>query len=197
ANKHQKAGRIRHARACALRAGGSEVEAVHLFLEAARLEPACAAICIEQLQAMLEKSHHPAKVQRALAETQLLKGDLDDAAQTLREYLKEHTENAREVIMLLRPFIEQADGMNACTWLSLEQALSLEQSSIVLELMRPLQAKGHGAELFRWLEEHPVPLPPPDLAIFHASLAIEAKEYEHAADMLDDVCAASPREIPG
>ena len=196
ANKNPKAGRIRHARACTLRAGGNEIEAIALFVEAARLEPACAAICIEQLQAMQAQSHHPRKVQRALAETQLIKGDLDDAAQTLRDYLTGHSENAREVIMLLRPFIEQAGEINACTWLALEQALSLEQSSVVLELMRPLQAKGHGVELFRWLEEHQLPLPPAELAIFHASLAIEAKEYERAADMLDDVCAASPPDIP-
>ncbi|HKW15288.1 MAG TPA: tetratricopeptide repeat protein [Candidatus Krumholzibacteria bacterium] len=196
AGKNPKAGRIRYARGCAMRVGGSEIEAIQLFVEAARLEPACAVNCIEQLQAMLEGSNHPGKVRRALAETQLLKGDLDDAAQTLREYLKDHTDNAREVIMLLRPYIEPSDQLNACTWLALEQALSLEQSSLLLELMRPLQAKGHGVELFQWLEEHELPLPPPDIAIFHASLAIEAKEYERAVDMLDDVCTASPQDIP-
>jgi tetratricopeptide (TPR) repeat protein len=196
ASKNPKAGRIRHARGCALRAGGSEIEAIQLFVEAARLEPACAVNCIEQLQAMMEGSHHPGKVRRALAETQLLKGDLDDAAQTLREYLKDHTDNAREVIMLLRPYIEPSDQLNACTWLALEQALSLEQSALLIELMRPLQAKGHGVELFQWLEDHPLPLPPADIAIFHSALAIEAKAYERAVDMLDDVCKASPQDIP-
>jgi tetratricopeptide (TPR) repeat protein len=197
AGKHPKAGRVRHARGCAMRAGGNEIDAIHFFVEAARLEPACADNCIEQLQAMLPGSHHPSKVQHALAEVQLVKGDLADAAQTLREYLKDNPDNARPVIMLLRPFIDAASELNACSWLGLELALSLEQSTVALELMRPLAAKGHGAELYQWLEQHPVPLPPPDLAIFHASLAIEAKEYEHAADMLDDVCAAAPQEIPG
>jgi tetratricopeptide (TPR) repeat protein len=196
AGKHPKAGRIRHARGCAMLAGGNEIEAIQLFVEAARLEPACAPSSIEALQAMLASSHHPGKVRRALAETQLVKGDLDDAAQTLRDYLTDHADNAREVIMVVKPFVDGSNGMNACTWLALEQALSLEQSSVVLDLMRPLQAKGHGIELFGWLEAHPLPLPPAELAIFHASLALEAKEYERAADMLDDVCAASPADIP-
>jgi len=196
ATRNPKAGRILHARGCAMRAGGNEIEAIHLFVEAARLEPACAVNCLEQLQAMLESSHHPGKVRRAVAETQLLNGDIDNAAETLGEYLKENPENGREVIMLLRPFTDPANGLNACTWLALEQSLAIEQSSLALELMRPIQARGHGAELFTWLEEHPLPLPPAELAIFHASLALETKNFERAADMLDDVCAASPPDVP-
>lgn len=195
-SKHLKAGAIRHARGCALRASGNEIEAIHLFVEAATLEPACGASSLEQLQAMLTSSHYPGKVRRALAETQLLKGDIDDAAQSLREYLKENPENGREVIMLLRPFTDPANGLNACTWLALEQSLAIEQSSLALELMKPIQAKGHGAELFAWLEEHPMPLPPAELAMFHASLAIEVKNFERAAGMLDDVCAAVPGDVP-
>ena len=193
--KHPKTGRIRHARGCVMRANGNEIEAIQHFVEATRLEPACASICIEELEAMLPAAHHPGKVRRALAEAQLQKGDLDDATGTLREYLKDNPENSREVIMLLRPFIEPADEINSCTWLALEQALGLEQSSLVIELMRPLQVRGHGKELFAWLEEHPLPLPPPELTIFHASLALDAKDYSRAADMLGDVCAASPADV--
>jgi tetratricopeptide (TPR) repeat protein len=195
APKNPKSGRIRHARGCVMRAAANEVEAIQLFVEAARLEPSCAASSIEQLQAMLASAHRPSKVRRALAEAQLQKGDLDDAAQTLREYLTENPENGREVIMVLRPFIDAANGLNSCTWLALEQALGLEQSALVIELMRPLEARGHGDELFKWLEEHPLPLPPAELTIFHASLALAAKEYSRAADMLGDVCAASPADV--
>jgi hypothetical protein len=99
--------------------------------------------------------------------------------------------------MLLRPFMDPANGINACTWLALEQALAIEGSALVLELMRPLRARGHGAELLAWLEANPLPLPPAELAIFHASLAIESKQFERAADMLEDVCAASPQDVPG
>lgn len=193
--KHPKAGRIRHARGCVMRASGNEIEAIQLFVEAAHLEPACGSICIDELEAMLPTAHHPGKVRRALAEAQLQTGDLDDATGTLREYLKDNPENSREVIMLLRPFIEPADEINSCTWLALEQALGLEQSSLVIELMRPLQVRGHGKELLAWLEEHLLPLPPPELTIFHASLALDAKDYSRAADMLGDVCAASPADV--
>jgi hypothetical protein len=197
ATRNPKSGRIRYARGACLRAAGNEIDAIHLFVEAARLEPACAANCIEQLQAMLATSHHPGKVRRALAETQLVNGEIDNGVATLREYLAEKPENSREVIMLVRPFMDPAHGLNACAWLALEQALSLEGPALVLELMRPMQARGEGAELFAWLEEHPLPLPPPELVIFHASLAIESKQFERAADMLEDVCAASPQDVPG
>lgn len=195
APKHPKAGRIRHARACAVRANGNEIEAIKLFVEAAQLEPACAVNCIEELQAMLPSAHHPGKVRRALAEAQLQKGDLDDAARTLRDYLQDNPENGREVIMVLRPFIDPANGLTSCTWLALEQALGLDQSALVIELMRPLAARGHGAELFKWLEDNPLPLPPAELTLFHASLALEAKDYSRAADMLGDLCAASPADV--
>lgn len=196
ATHNPKAGLIRHARGCALRAGGNEIDAIHMFVDASRLESACAPAAAEQLRAMLASSHHPGKVRRALAETLLLKGDIDDAAQTLREYLAENPENTREVIMLLRPFIDPANGLNACTWLALEQALTFEQGALILDLMRPIQARGLGTELLPWLEAHKPTLPPAELTIFHASLALDAKQYEHAADMLDEVCTASPQDVP-
>jgi len=90
--RYPKAGRIRHARGCVMRANGNEIEAIQLFVEAARLEPACASICIEELEAMLATAHHPVKVRRALAEAQLQKGVHDDATATLLEYLKDNPE---------------------------------------------------------------------------------------------------------
>jgi tetratricopeptide (TPR) repeat protein len=197
AAKHAKSGRVRHARGCVMRASGNEIEAIHLFVEAACLEPACAPNCLEELEAMLPSAHHPAKARRAIAEVQLVNGDMDAAAETLRAYVAENPDNRREIIMVMRPFIDPANGLNACTWLALEQALAIEQSSLALELMRPIQARGYGAELLTWLEAHPLPLPPHELTIFHASLCLEAKQFEHAADMLGDVCAASPPDVPG
>jgi tetratricopeptide (TPR) repeat protein len=196
ASKHPKSGRVRFARACATRAGGNEIEAIQQLVEAARIEPACAASCLEQLGAMLEGARYPGKVRRALAETQLLKGDLDDAALTFREYLKENPENSREVIMLLRPFIDPANGLNACAWLALELSLALEQSSVALELLRPIQLRGHGAELFAWLEEHTAASPSGELTLFHGAVAIEAKQFERAAELLGELCATSSQDVP-
>ena len=195
-SKHPKSGRIRFARGCALRAAANEVDAIHRFVEAARLEPACAAGSIEQLRAMKEHAHHPGKVQRALAETILLKGDLDEAATTLREYIGDNPENAREVIMLVRPFIDATHGVNACTWLALETALSIEQSSVALEILRPIhQRGGHGPELYDWLEAKAKDgFLPADVMMFLGSLAIEQKQYERAAEILGAVCSTSPQD---
>jgi len=196
ATKYPKSGCVRQARACALIAGANEIDAIHLFIEAARLEPARAATSIERLRAVLEKATHPDKVRHALAEIQLLSGDIDGAEQTLRDYLHNNPDNARDVIMLVRPFIDPARGLNACTWLALEQSLALDQSSLALELMRPIQAAGHTTELLQWLDEHPLPSPPAEIRIFHASLVLELKQFERAAGMLGDVCAAAPQDIP-
>jgi tetratricopeptide (TPR) repeat protein len=198
AARHAKSGRVRFARGCALRAGGNEVEAIQQFGEAARLEPACAAGCVEQLRAMLEKPHHPGKIRRALAEAQLLKGDFDDAAQTLREHLAENPDNAREVILLLRPFIDPANGLTACTWLAIEQAIGIEQSSLALDILRPLhQRGGHGAELLEWLEERSrTGVAPADVMMFHGALAIEQKRFERAAEILGAVCTTSAADVP-
>ena len=198
AAKHPKAGRIRHARGCAHRAGGNEIEAIQYFVEAARIEPACAANCAEQLRAMLEKPRHPGKVRRALAETLLHSGNHSEAAQTLREYLAENPENPREVIMLLRPFIDPAHGLNECTWLALDQALGIEQSSVAVELLRGLHQNGaHGTELYAWLEEKSrVGFPPVDVMQFHATLALEQKQFVRAMEILTAVCAGSPQDVP-
>ena len=90
----------------ALRGRVVVAENVQHFGEGGRLEPACAASCAEQLAAMLEKPQHPGKIRHALAETLLIKGDLDEAARTLRDHLAENPDNGREVIMLVRPFID-------------------------------------------------------------------------------------------
>jgi hypothetical protein len=179
------------------RVGGNEIEAIQHFVEAARLEPACAAGCAEQLRAMLERCHHPGKVRRALAETQLIKGDFADATQTLREYLAENPDNAREVIMLLKPFIE-ANGPGECAWLAVEQALGIEQSSVALDILRGLhQRGGHGAELFAWLEEHAASHTlPVDVMLFHGSLALDEKQLARAAEILSVVCSTSSQHVP-
>ncbi|HET6349152.1 MAG TPA: hypothetical protein VFH88_08720 [Candidatus Krumholzibacteria bacterium] len=195
AAKNGKSGRINYARGCALRAGGNEVEAVHELVEGARLEPACAANCAEQLQAMLENAKHPGKVRRALGEALLIKGDTDGAASVLREYLAENTENAREVIMLLRPFIDNAAELNACTWLAVELALGLEQSSVAMELLRGLQQHGHASDVYAWLEAHAGAAGAPDVAMFHASLALDQKQYERAVEILERVCSGSKEQV--
>jgi len=197
AGKHPKAGHIRYARGCAHRAGGNEVDALQHFVETARIEPACAADCSAQLRAMLEKPRHPGKVRRALAETLLLKGDLDDAAQTLRDHLAENPDNAREVIMLLRPFIDAAHGLNACTWLAVDEALGIEQSSVALEILRGLHQHGnHGTEIYAWLEEKSrIGFPPVDVMQFHGALALEQKQFARAAEIFTAVCAGSPQDV--
>jgi tetratricopeptide (TPR) repeat protein len=195
--KHPKSGRIRFARGCALRAAANEVDAIHRLVEAARLEQTCAPLCVDQLKAMIEHSRQAQKVQRALAEVLLIKGDLDDAAATLRDYLGTSAENAREIIMLVRPYIDPAHGLNACTWLAIDAALSIEQSSIALDILRPLQQRGgHGPALYEWLEaKTAVGFLSPDIMMFHGSLAIEQKQVERAAEVLGAVCTTSPQHV--
>jgi tetratricopeptide (TPR) repeat protein len=150
APRHAKSGRVRWAQGCALRAGGNEIEAIKHFVEAANLEPPCAANCVEQLRSMLENPRHPGKIRRALAECQLLKGDLDDAAASLREFIAENPDNVREMIMLLRPVIDPANGINACTWLAVEQAMGIDQSSLALEILRGLHQRGNCSDELYW-----------------------------------------------
>lgn len=197
AAKHPKSGRVRHARACAHRAGGNEIDAIAQLVEAARLENACAADSIDLLRAMLANPTHPGKIRRGLAEVQLVKGDFNDAAETLRAYLTDNPENSREVIMLLRPFIEPGHGLTACTWLAIEQALGIEQSSVALEILRGLhQRGGFTAELYEWLEERAQNGSlPADVMMFHGSLAIEQKEFERAIEILEAVCSTSKQDV--
>lgn len=191
--RHAKSGRIRFARGCSLRAAGNEVDALQHFIEASRLEPACAASCADQLKAMREHTHQPQKLQRALAEVLLVKGDLDEAAATLRDYFTASPEHAREVIVLLRPCLDASHGLHACTWLAIDAALSIEQSSVAMEILRPLQQRGgHGAELFEWLEQRAAAgVLPSDIMQFHGALALEQKSFERAAEILGAVCANS------
>jgi len=196
--KHPKSGRLRFARGCALREASSEAESIQHFIDAARLEPGCAAACVEKLKAMREHARHPGKVQRALAEVQLIKGDLDDAAATLRDYLGTNPDNAREVIMVLRPFIDASHELTSCTCLAIETALSLEQSSLALEILRPIQQRaGNSPELFEWLEAKATDgILPPDVMMFHGSLALEQKQFERAGEIFGGLCAKSPQDTP-
>jgi tetratricopeptide (TPR) repeat protein len=192
---HPKSGRIRFARACSFRAAGLEADAVGRFIEAARLEPACAAACAQCLKAMRENAKQAHKVERGLAEVLLIKGDLDDAAAVLREYLVANPENGREVIMLLRPYIDPAGGINPCTWFAIETALKIEQSNVALDILRPLQQRGgHAPEIFEWLEARAKDgFASAEIMMFHGSLAIEQKQFERAGEIMGAVCAAFPQ----
>jgi len=195
-SKNPKSGRIRFARACSMLANGVEVDAIPRFVETARLDGACAAICVEQLRTLHPTSKYPAKVQRALAEVLLIKGDLDDAVTVLREYAAVSPDNAREIVMLLKPFIDPAHGINACTWLAVETALTIDQSNQALDILRPLQSRGgHGHEIFEWLEEKArAGFLPVNLMLFHGSLALDEKQYERAAEVLNAVLSNSPQD---
>ena len=191
--KHPKSGRVRFARGCAFRANALEGDAIARFIEAARLDPACAAVCVEQLKRMLENAKQPAKVERGLAEVLLIKNDLEDAAATVRSYLEANPDNGREIIMLMRQYTDLAGGITPCTWLAVETALKIEQSNIALDILRPLhQRGGHTLELFEWLETRSKDgFLPTDVMLFHGSLALEQKQFERAGEILAAVCSTS------
>ncbi len=197
---HLKSGRVRFARACAMLAAGNELEAIGRFLEAAKLEPPVAALCAERLTALRETTKARAKVDRALAEVLLLKGDLQEAAGFLREYLagslETNNEAGREVMLLLRPYIDPAGGLNECTWVALDAAMTIEQSNVALELLRPLHQRGEcTAELCDWLDAKSKEVPVTgDMKLFHATLSLELKRHERAAEMLESVCETSPAD---
>ena len=196
-SKNGKNGRVRYARGCSLQAAGLEADAIARFVEAARLEPTCASVSADHLKAMREGAKHPDKIEHGLAEVLLVKGDMDEAATVLRAYLKDHPDVGREIIMLLKPFIEPAAGINACTWVSVEAALGLDQSSAALDILRPLHQRGeHGPEIFEWLESRLKDgFLPPDVMLFHGSLAVEQKLFERAAEILGAVCSTSPQNV--
>jgi len=190
---HPKSGRVRFARGCSFRANELENDAIARFIEAARLDPACASVCAEQLKLMRENAKQPAKVERGLAEVLLIKNDFEEAAAVLRAYLVEHPDNGREIIMLMRPYIDPAAGINPCTWLAIETALKIEQSNVALDILRPLhQRGGHTLELFEWLETRAKDgFLPTDVMLFHGSLALEQKQFERAGEIFGAVCSTS------
>jgi tetratricopeptide (TPR) repeat protein len=197
ATRHPKSGHVRHARGCAQRIGGNEIDALQHFIESARLEAECAPACAEQLRAMLEKPRHPGKIRHALAEILLITGKYDEAAMTLHEHLEDNPGNAREVIMLLRPFIDREAEPNACTWLAVEQALGTEQSGMGLEILRALRQRGnHAGEVYDWLETRASSgLLPIDVMLFHGSLALDLKHFDRAAEILSAVCSTSSGDV--
>jgi tetratricopeptide (TPR) repeat protein len=196
--KHPKSGRVRFARGCSLRANALEGDAIARFIEAARLDPACASVCAEQLKLMRENAKQPAKIERGLAEVLLIKNDLEEATAVLRAYLVANPDNGREVIMLLRPYIDPAAGINPCTWLAIETALKIEQSNVALDILRPLhQRGGHTPELYDWLETRAKDgLLPTEVMLFHGSLALEQKQFERAGEILGAVCSTSSQNAP-
>lgn len=196
--RHSKSGRVRFAHACAQCASGAELEAIGRFVEAARLEPPVAVLCVDRLRVLRETSKARTRIERALAEVYLLKGDLDEAAAVLRDYLAGVTDAGREVMLLVRPYIDPANGVNACTWLALDASLTLEQSNAALEILRPLQQRGGCNDvLLDWFETRARDAAlTPEIRMFHAALAIEFKRPERAAEILRAICASAPQEVP-
>ena len=195
--KQPKAGRIRFAHAVALWANASEVEAIAHFLEAARLDSTALALCAARLEAVREKTKYRPKVERALAEVLLLSGNHDGAAAILRAYLADNKDSGREVLMLLKPHLDPAHGVNGCVWVALDAALSLDQSSTAMEILRPLHQRGNcSVELYGRLEDvSKKGTLASEIMLFHATLALELKDFPRAVEILNMVATTSPADI--
>ncbi|HEX5132584.1 MAG TPA: tetratricopeptide repeat protein [Candidatus Krumholzibacteria bacterium] len=194
---HAKSGRVRFAHACAQCASGAELEGIGGFVEAARMEPAVAALCADRLKILRETSKARAKTLRALGEVLLIKGDFDDACDVLGEYLKTEKDTGREVVLLVRPYMDP-NGVNACTWLALNAALTVDQSSAALDILRPLQQRGDcSTELLAWFETHATGVElTNDMKLVHALCSVDCKRHERAAAIFAEVCEASAADIP-
>jgi tetratricopeptide (TPR) repeat protein len=196
--KHAKSGRVRFAHAVALCAEGRDAEGIAAFVDAARMEPPVAAPCADRLRILRETSKEAPKAGRALGEVLLVKGDADEASSVLQDYLKADNGTASELIGLLRPFVNPAEGANAVTWLLLDAFLAAEQVNGALDVLRPLQQRGNCArDLFDWFERHVNgDAHSVELSMLHANLAIDEKQYRRAAELLQGVCDSSPNDVP-
>jgi tetratricopeptide (TPR) repeat protein len=197
-NKHPKSGRVRFAHAVAQAASGAERESLGRFVDAARMEEPVALLCVDRLKILRETSKAKTRVERALAEVYLIKGDVDDAAEVLRDYLAVEKDAGREVMLMVKPCIDPARGINACTWLALDASLTLEQSNVALEILRPLHQRADcGEALLEWFETKARNASlTPEMLTFHATLALDLKKYERAAELLRGVCTKAPQEVP-
>lgn len=195
-SKQPKTGRIRFAHACALWVGGNEVDAIARFVECARYDPTAIAMCADRLQTLRDKTKFRGKVERALAEVLLLKDDFDGAATVLRGYLANNKDAGREVIMILKPFLDPAHGLNECVWVALDAALSLEQSAVAMEILRPIHTRGNCTpDLYARLEEKAKDgFFATEIMMFHASIALELKDFPRASEILHAVVATSPQD---
>ncbi len=196
-SKQPKVGRIRYAHGIALWAGGNEVDCISRVVEAARFDSTMIPTCIDRLQSLRDKTKYKPKVERALAEVLLLKDDFDAAALVLRGYLADNKDSAREVIMILKPFIDPAHSVNACVWLAVDAALTLDQSVAAMEILRPMYVSGKCTpDIYAHLEgtskESVFTI---EVMLFHASLALELKDFPRAVDILNAVVTASPQDV--
>ncbi len=196
-SKHQKVGRVRFAHACALWANGNEHDAIARVIETARYDSTAIPMCVDRLQSAREKTKFPSKVERALAEVLLLKGDFDAAAPVVRGYLVNNKDAGRDVILLLKPFIDPAHGVNECVWVALDAALGLDQSAIAMEILRPLHTRGNCTpDIYARLQERSKDgLFTTEVMLFHASLALELKDFPRAVELLNTVVTSSPQDV--
>ncbi len=197
-DSNSKSGRVRFAYACAQCASGSEMEAIGQFVEAARLEQPVATLCADRLRVLRETTKAGEKVTRALAETLLIKGDMEEASEVLRDHLQNVKDAGREVILMVRPFIDPANGTNACTWVALDAAMTLDRSNAALEILRPLHQRGNCCgEIYAWFERQPKDHDfTPEMMLMHAALALDERQYERAAEIMRGVCESSPPDVP-
>ena len=195
--KEPKVGRIRFAHACALWLGGNEIDAIARFVETARLDQTAIGTCIDRLKSLRGKTKYHSKVERGLAEVLLLKDDFDEAAVVLRAYLADNKDSGREVIMLLKPFLDPAHGLNECVWVALDAALSIDQSAVAMEILRPLHQRGSSTpDIYARLQEKSQNgFFATEIMLFHASLALELKDFARAAEILTAVAATSPQDV--
>ncbi|MGD8413789.1 MAG: hypothetical protein PVF33_06130, partial [Candidatus Latescibacterota bacterium] len=195
--KYPKAGRIRYVYACSLIYTQQYDKAMSRLVQSVKMEPKIADEALERLRVLTEQFETPPpSVQDALVELLLAKGDVVRAGEILDESLANEPDQARRVMELLKPYVENVSDSLVLHYLYMEAALTADQTRRVLDKVNLIRrSEDHRDDLYQWLENKSTEqFLPAEIMIVHGEMALEAHHTSRAAEIFKAVFGSSPRD---
>jgi tetratricopeptide (TPR) repeat protein len=193
--KYPKAGRIRFAYACSLIYAQQYDKAMSRLVQGVKLEPTVADEALDRLRALTETFEQPPpSLQDALVEILLAKGDVLRAGDILSESLGNDPAQAKRVMALMQPYVEQVSDSLVLHYLYMDAALAADQTRRVLEKLKLIrQSEQHRDDLYQWLEtKSSEQFLPADVMILHGEMALEFEHTDRAIEIFEAVIGNSP-----
>ncbi len=197
--KHPKAGRIRFAYACSLIASQQYDKAMSRLVQSVQMEPKVAEDALARLRDLTDTFETPPdSLQDALVEILLVKGDVLRAGEILQESLTNNPENARMVLELMRPYVEEVSDSLVLHYLYMDAALLAEQTRRVLEMLKKIcKDESHRDDVYQWLENKSTEVfLPTDVMMYHGEMAIDTGDVGRAIEIFRAIAGSAPAEIP-
>jgi tetratricopeptide (TPR) repeat protein len=195
--RNPQRGGIAYALGCSCLAAEEWDRGINMILQGVSLAPTNADDACERIEALRDvPGVSVARVELALAELKILRGEEREAVEMLRKVLDRSETKASEILDLLETHIDEDRDLPALDYLYIETAMIASRSAHALQHIKRVYAdRRRSGELLTWLDEKSKDRPmTAEMLACYGEMLLEQQMYERAIEVLRDLLSKEPHQ---